>query len=187
MKAIFGLGNPGAVYKNNRHNIGCMVIDRLVSRSELRLKKSFRLSASIAKDNQRELFFIKPRTFMNNSGVCVKKTLGYYKLTISDILIVYDDVDLPLGALRFRGSGSSGGHRGMASIIRVFGSEEINRLRIGVGRPNNYELSDHVLSDFSNSEKARVDEIIDNAASACIDWFDHGIDFVTRNYNRRGG
>ena len=122
MKIIFGLGNPGQQYKNNRHNIGYMIVDELVRLGNTKLKNSFRLSAHVAKSNisGQDVMFVKPRTFMNRSGECVRKCLAYYKIDICDILIAYDDVDLKLGDVRFRGKGTSGGHRGMESIISAF-------------------------------------------------------------------
>ncbi len=155
----------------------------------LEFKRSFWLSAYIAKKTypQGWFFLIKPRTFMNNSGLCVKKTLEKYKVPRSDILIIYDDVDLPLGLIRFRARGSSAGHRGMASIKRELGSEEINRLRVGIGGIETEELSDYVLSDFSSSETEILADVIQVAVSATWDWVDKGIDFTMRKYNRRGG
>ncbi|MFH1519059.1 MAG: aminoacyl-tRNA hydrolase [Candidatus Omnitrophota bacterium] len=189
MKIIFGLGNPGQKYKNNRHNIGYQVIENLASVQSLEFKRSFRLSAYIAKKKYPPgwFFLIKPRTFMNNSGLCVKKVLEKYKVSRSDILIVYDDVDLPLGVIRFRVRGSTAGHRGMASIKSALGSEEINRLRVGIGGVEIEELSDYVLSDFFSSEAETLAEVIQVAVSATREWIDKGIDFTMRKYNQRGG
>ncbi|MDP8290173.1 MAG: aminoacyl-tRNA hydrolase [Candidatus Susulua stagnicola] len=189
MKIIFGLGNPGQQYKDNRHNVGYKVLDSLVSSQNLEFKRSFRTSSYIAKktDTENWVLFIKPRTFMNNSGLCVKKVVSKYKVKLSDIVIIYDDSDLPLGKIRFRTGGSCAGHRGMKSIISVLGSEGVNRLRIGIGSSQNQELSDYVLSDFSRIEREILDGTIMEAASASLDWVNQGIDFSMQKYNRRGG
>lgn len=189
MKVIFGLGNPGRQYKNNRHNVGYQVLESLVNGQGLEFKRSFRISAYIAKKKDAEewVFLVKPRTFMNNSGLCVKKVLNKYKVNLSDVLIVYDDVDLPLGRIRFRTGGSCAGHRGMASIASALESEEVNRLRVGIGSPQGQELSDYVLSDFSKKEREILDSTIQVAASASLDWVNEGIDFSMQKYNRRGG
>jgi len=189
VKIIFGLGNPGQQYKDNRHNVGYKVLDSLASSQNLDFKRSFRTSSYIAKKKDLEnwAFFIKPRTFMNNSGICVKKALSKYKVKFSDILIIYDDSDLPLGNIRFKAGGSSAGHRGIASIISALGSEDVNRLRIGIGSSQNQELADYVLSDFSKTERETLGSVIQEAASASLEWVSEGIDFSMQKYNRRGG
>lgn len=189
MKIIFGLGNPGQQYKNNRHNVGYKVLERLAESENLNFKRSFRTSSYIAKkkDPGGWVFLVKPRTFMNNSGLCLSKVLNKYKFKFSDILIIYDDSDLPLGAIRFRARGSSAGHRGMASIVAALGSEEVNRLRVGIGSGQGQELSDYVLSDFSSSEREVLNSTIQKAVSASWDWVNKGIDFSMQKHNRRGG
>ncbi len=189
MKIIFGLGNPGQQYRNNRHNVGYKVLESLVSDQNLEFKRSFRTSSYIAKKKDPEgwFFFVKPRTFMNNSGLCVKKVLNKYKVSLSDVLIIYDDADLPLGKIRFRVGGSCAGHRGMVSIVSALGSEDLSRLRIGIGSSQNQELSDYVLSDFSKAEREILDTAIQEAASASLDWVNRGINFSMQKYNRRGG
>ena len=189
MKLIFGLGNPGQQYKNNRHNVGYQVLESLVSEKGLEFKRSFRTSSYIAKKKNAEewIFFVKPRTFMNNSGLCVKKVLNKYKVDFLDVLIIYDDTDLSLGRIRFRTGGSCAGHRGMASIKSALENEEINRLRVGIGSSQGQELSDYVLSDFSKEEREILDSTISEAASASWDWVNEGIDFSMQKYNRRGG
>ena len=187
MKIIFGLGNPGRQYKNNRHNIGYMVVDKLAGMQKVSFKRKVKLSALLAMKRIKgeEVFFVKPCTFMNNSGLCVEKIVDKYKVLIQNMLIIYDDVDLSLGQIRFRQKGSCAGHRGMASIISTLGSQQVNRLRVGVGRPQNGELPDYVLSDFSVSEREVLPDSIAQAASACLDWVNEGPDFVMKTYNRR--
>ena len=189
MKAIFGLGNPGQQYKNNRHNVGYMILDKLLLIQDVQFKRSFKTSSFIARKQieDTQVFFVKPRTFMNNSGLCVKKVQNVYGFLPEDILIIYDDVDLPLGAIRFKIKGSCAGHKGMSSIVAKVGVENIKRLRIGISGSNNSQLSDYVLSDFSNQERPLLNSAIEQAANACMDWIDKGADFVMKNYNRRGG
>jgi len=182
MKAIFGLGNPGRQYKKNRHNVGYMIVDELAGAEGVVFKRSFKLAASLARKNigKEKVFFVKPRTFMNNSGRCVKKVLEKYKLHIQDCLIVYDDVDLPLGVIRFRQKGSCAGHRGMTSIVSVLGTNEINRLRVGISNPKTGDLSNYVLSNFSSSEQEILHESISGAESVCLDWIEQGTDLTVR-------
>ncbi|MFH1504423.1 MAG: aminoacyl-tRNA hydrolase [Candidatus Omnitrophota bacterium] len=188
MKVIFGLGNPGSQYKNNRHNIGYRVIDKLAQAWNLKFKRSFATRSFIAvkKAERKNVLLAKPRVFMNNSGLCVKSILKKYELLFMNILVVCDDIDLPLGSLRLREKGSSAGHRGMASIISLLGTEEVSRLRVGVGRPrlehrgrpcgdnqdrpDRGEVSDYVLSDFSSEEETILKTVIDEAVAKCIDW-----------------
>ena len=134
---------------------------------------------------------------MNNSGLCVRKILNKYKVNLPDVLIIYDDADLPLGKIRFRVGGSCAGHRGMVSIAEVLGNDKtsspacrslgVGRLRIGIGSSQGRELSDYVLSDFSKTEREVLDSTIREAVSASLDWVNKGIDFSMQKYNRRGG
>lgn len=187
MKVIFGLGNPGSKYRNNRHNAGYMAADELIKSKAASFKISLKFNASLGrvKIGEENVLLVKPRTFMNNSGVCVKKVMSNYKIIVNNVLVVYDDVDLPLGAVRFKEKGSSAGHRGLSSIIEVLGEDKINRLRIGIGRKENMDLRDYVLSDFSCEEKTVLNEAVSKAALACLDWVNSGNEYVMRNYNKR--
>ncbi len=187
MRIIFGLGNPGLRYKNTRHNVGHMTVEAIAKRNKAPFRRSVRLNAWIAEleiENE-EVILVKPRTFMNNSGICAKKVFDKYKCLLQEILVVHDDVDLPLGALKFREKGSSGGHRGIASILASLGAEEFNRLKIGIGRPHSEEVADYVLSGFLRKEKKVLSEILEKAVSACIDWVRCGSHYVMSNYNQR--
>ncbi|MCP4652739.1 MAG: aminoacyl-tRNA hydrolase [Candidatus Omnitrophica bacterium] len=187
MRVIFGLGNPGSKYKGTRHNIGYRVVEALAEKESCRFKRSFRLNSSLCqvRIGEENVLLIKPHTFMNNSGVCVKKVMSKYKVLASDILAVYDDVDLLMGAIRFRGSGSSGGHRGIASIMAMLNTEEISRLKVGIGRPESgADIVDYVLSDFSQSENKIVDQMVSCAVWACCDWVKFGSEYVMKNHNR---
>ena len=189
MKIIFGLGNPGQKYKNNRHNIGYMVVEELATEVSAKFKRSLTLGGQIAKvkKGDQDIILVKPRTFMNNSGSSARRIAAKYKVRSQDVLIIYDEIDLALGEIRFRQKGSCAGHRGMSSIISALGTEQINRLRVGIGGSHRQELSDYVLSDFSCREKETLQETINRATCACFDWISQGADFVMREYNRRGG
>jgi PTH1 family peptidyl-tRNA hydrolase len=190
LKSIFGLGNPGRQYAHTRHNVGQAVIEELAKRYKVSFKRSFRLLASLGKTRlgTQEVLFIKPHTFMNNSGICVRRVLRHHKLSPEDALIVYDDVDLPLGRLRLRPKGSSGGHRGMESIMQELDTEDISRLRIGIGpKVADSDLSEYVLSDFTAGEKDLIGETILMAASTCIDWVNQDITCEKAESERLGG
>jgi len=191
LKIIVGLGNPGKTYINNRHNIGFRVVDKIVEKENLKFKKSFKVKAMIAKASSggEEILLAKPTTFMNNSGLSVKLLLSVYNLSRENFLIVYDDMDLPLGRMKFARRGSSAGHKGIASIIFALGNEEIPRLRIGISKPLWGEATDYVLSDFTFGELPVVEEVIEEAVQGCWEWAKFGINFVMQKYNvrKRGG
>jgi len=185
VKVIVGLGNPGIKYKNNRHNVGFMVLDEIARHQDAIFKKSFLWNCYLAKitAGKEAVLLVKPLTYMNNSGRCVKKIVARYALEAKDLLVVYDDADLPLGALRLKMRGSSGGHQGLTSIIAQLNSQEIPRLKLGIDKDAGRDLADYVLSDFSAQEKEMISESIAKAASACIDWVKRGSEYVMQNYN----
>ena len=166
---IVGLGNPGKKYENTRHNVGFMVIDEVVRRLRLRSFKEESLSHVYrARIGGREVILAKPQTFMNNSGYAVINLLEENGLEPSQMLVVYDDLDLPLGMTRLRLEGSSGGHRGMESIIKSVKTEKFPRLRVGIGRPKGKEeVVSYVLSPFSKKELEVLGAVI-KKASECI-------------------
>ncbi len=175
MKIILGLGNPGQQYKNNRHNIGWMVLEALADSQKVKFKRSWRLRGAIAEESRKDLLLVKSRTFMNNSGICARRVCRHYKVSNSDFLVVYDDVDLDLGVLRLREKGSSGGHRGMSSLIDSLASENINRLRVGIGKDLSVDTADYVLTDFSPREKQVLPEVINKSVAICQDWIEKGV------------
>lgn len=185
MKIIFGLGNPGAKYRKNRHNVGYMVLDKLADAKHLKFKRYLRLKAKIAgiKVKQTEVILVKPSTFMNNSGLCVEGVLNKYGSLVNDFLIIYDDIHLSLGRVKLKTKGSSGGHQGMNSIISALDTNSVSRLRIGIGQPEGCGLSQYVLSDFTEDESSDLTGVIADSASACIDWIKQGTDYVMRKYN----
>lgn len=168
MKFIFGLGNPGAKYKNNRHNIGYRVVEEIAQKDKSSFKRKFGLGGLISRCSG--CCLIKPTIFMNNSGNCLKAARKKYGFSLENVLVIYDDVDLELGTIRLKRNGSSGGHRGMQSIIEKLATEEVNRLKVGIGRDVQIDTADYVLSDFSTKETEILPGIIDRAVSVCMDW-----------------
>lgn len=185
MFAIIGLGNPGKEYEQTRHNVGFMVVDRLNERFRGSFKKSKSLyfSSKISLKNI-PVLLVKPITYMNLSGQAVRRLVDYFKIEdLSKLLIVSDDFNLPLGTIRLRPSGSAGGQKGLQSIIQVLQTNEIARLRIGIGSPFR-DATSHVLSPFSRSEQKALPELIDWAADGVESFILSGIDIAMSIYNR---
>jgi PTH1 family peptidyl-tRNA hydrolase len=167
LKLIVGLGNPGREYEHTRHNVGFQVAEELARRHRVTLKNHAKWKARAAKIAEigDGVLLAEPTTFMNLSGWSVREIASFHKLAPSDVLVVVDDADLPLGRLRMRTSGSAGGHNGLKSIIQELGTIEFPRLRVGVGRQPG-ELKNHVLGRFSDEEKAHIDAAVKRAADA---------------------
>jgi PTH1 family peptidyl-tRNA hydrolase len=184
MKVVVGLGNPGRRYAGTRHNVGYAVID-LLAQSVRAGRFQNRLQAQIAElsQDQDKILLVKPETFMNLSGACVRGVLDYYQVPLKDMLIVCDDVNLPLGKLRIRAKGSAGGHNGLKNIQQHLGTSGYARLRIGVGGSDRPELIDHVLGRFRPSEQATIDEAIGVAADAVVTWANEGVEAAMNQYN----
>lgn len=186
MYLIAGLGNPGTDYHRTRHNAGFMLVDRLADRA--RASFGHGVGASLiarARVGARDLILAKPQTFMNLSGRALRGLTSRYSIELSNILVVYDDVALPLGRIRLRGKGSGGGQKGMKSVISALGTEEVPRLRIGVlhgDRP--WDMSDYVLSKFTRAEEKTLDEALDRAVQACDTWLYEGIDKAMTLFNQ---
>ena len=185
MKTIVGLGNPGTKYRGTRHNIGFAVVDELARRAGIGFE-SAPAAALIAKWRRPDgaaALLVKPLTFMNLSGQAVGELVRYYKIEIGDILIVVDEVQLPLGKLRARARGSAGGHNGLKSVIQHVG-EEFARLRLGVGRGDaRRDLADHVLARFEKDEAADVERMIERATDASEVFVTAGIAAVMNQFN----
>jgi peptidyl-tRNA hydrolase, PTH1 family len=163
MKILFGLGNPEEKYLNNRHNVGFKFIDYILDRygfSKLELNKKLQCALSTGMINGEKYILVKPLTYMNLSGDCVQKVVSYYKVDTDDITIIFDDINISLGSVRYRLSGSSGGQNGMKSIINILKTENIRRLRIGIKGLNYRDnLHSYVLSDFNKEEKEVLPKI----------------------------
>jgi len=161
MKMIVGLGNPGPQYRQTRHNVGFMLIDELAEKSGIAVEQAkFKALIGEGRYAGERIVLLKPMTYMNLSGEAVKAAANWYKININDILIVYDDMDLDVGKMRFRRQGSAGGHNGMKSIISHFATEEFARLKIGIGRPVVKDVVGHVLTKFMPEEQTLIDEQI---------------------------
>ena len=182
MKAIVGLGNPGSEYKGTRHNVGFEVVDALARRWKTTLKK-WKTTADIAVVRDRDAALVEPRTYMNHSGEAVAAVMAFYKIRPEDVLVVVDEVQLPLGRLRLRPSGSAGGHNGLKSVIQHVGGE-FPRLRIGIERGDrNRDLADRVLSRFGASEREAIERAIERAADAVETFIAEGIGPAMNKYN----
>jgi peptidyl-tRNA hydrolase, PTH1 family len=184
MKAIVGLGNPGAKYAGTRHNVGFAVVDEIARRAAVRFE-SAPAEALIARWRRPDasVLLVKPLTFMNNSGQAIGELTRYFKIEIADVLVVVDEVQLPLGRIRARARGSAGGHNGLKSAIAHLG-DQFARLRLGIGRGEQQRnLADHVLARFEAEETAEVERMIVRAADAADTFITSGIEAVMNGYN----
>ncbi len=170
IRLVVGLGNPGEEYKDTRHNIGFLVVDAFARKLRLKGEKTKCLSRIIrGRAGGRELILAKPLTYMNNSGLAVENIIEEEEIEPSEMIVVYDDIDLPVGATRLRLGGSSGGHKGMESIIRTVGTQDFPRLRIGIGRPKRKEdVVSWVLSPFDEDEIPLIKSAIERAVK-CLE------------------
>ena len=186
---IVGLGNPDDKYANTRHNIGFDVVDALAQSWQYSWKKNKRFRGMIAEGRNpqnHQVWLLKPLTYMNRSGQSVKAVLDWYKISPTSILVVYDDLDLPLGRARMRLSGSAGGHNGMKSIISHLGSQEYPRLRLGIGKTNqSVNTISHVLGRFSIEERPIVANVIELAVEIIEQSLHNGIEKTMSLYNNR--
>jgi PTH1 family peptidyl-tRNA hydrolase len=183
-KIVVGLGNPGDQYRETRHNIGWMVLDRIADRAGWAGGGRNRDAASTIGGRFRglDVLLVKPLTFMNESGIAVRKVLARERAPLSEMLVVVDDFALPFGKLRFREGGGPGGHNGLRSIIGELGNEQFGRLRIGIGAPDRAFI-DHVLTRFGPEERARLDELLDAAADAVEAWAREGTNRAATRFN----
>ncbi len=186
MKLIIGLGNPGLEYAQTRHNVGFIVVDKLLKDYNLTLKPNLKLKAAYIKSKINNFDFIlaKPLTYMNLSGEAVLKLASYFKVDIKDILIIHDDLSLPLGFLRFRENGTSGGQKGMEDIINKLGTKNIKRLKIGIDKSPYYNNKDYVLGKFSKKEIEYLIPKFINASDAIKEWIlDEDFNLIMTKYN----
>jgi len=184
-KLVVGLGNPGQPYRNNRHNIGFQIADLLAARwrTDYILWKGKSLLASHT-DCGQKILLLKPQTFMNLSGEAVGAVVRFYKIDLADMMVIHDDLDLPLGALRLRPGGGSGGHKGIKSIIAALGNEKFPRLRIGIGRPpGRMDAADYVLQDFSAADEKVMAVTRELAADAVEMWLKQGLEHAMNRFN----
>ena len=184
MKLIVGLGNPGNNFSLTKHNFGFWIIDKLVKQRSLKYKPG-KGDFIFAKDQK--CFFVKPMTYVNDSGIAIKQIINYYdNININDIIIIYDDIDINLGNIRFRSSGADGGHNGIKSIIYQLQSDAFNRLKIGIATDMQMRPSEnYVLKPFPNKYKELVCEVVDNAENGINYYLQHGINSSMNNYNKK--
>ena len=183
MNLIVGLGNPGKAYANNRHNIGFRFINHFAKEQGLALnQRQCRAQFGIGEVAGTEVVLAKPRTFMNLSGKSVRLLVQRFQVSINDILIIHDDLDLPLGKIRLQRGGGSGGHKGVESIIAQLGSQDFPRIRVGIGRPQG-DAAAYVLSDFSLDERVVIEETIARVTEAILCLLGEGIVAAMNKYN----
>lgn len=185
MKLIVGLGNPGGKYEGTRHNVGWTVLAELAKRfSDGKPKQSFHGEVLDANLEGQRALLLAPHTFMNRSGKSVLAARDFYKIEDQEVLVVCDDLNLPLGKLRIRAGGSAGGQKGLADVIRVLGTEQVPRLRIGIGEaPASWDSADFVLSKFKKDEIDEVNLAIVRAADAVVVWAKAGINDCMNQFN----
>lgn len=204
MKIIVGLGNPGEKYANTRHNLGFRVADALLQKFEP-VKKTFwdtdkkgkYLYKKVAFHGQ-DVMLVKPQTFMNLSGLAVSSIIEYYKYPVEDVIVVYDDLDLPLGKIRVRFGGAAGGHKGVESLIEKLGSDKFLRVRLGIGSPRHpqfdeearkqlkskQKIEDYVVAPFGRAEEGHAREMIRKAERNVLEILEHGIETYMSKYNK---
>jgi len=197
MKIIVGLGNPGRGYGNNRHNVGFKCVDRLAQMADIKLsQRRAKSQMGTGTINGRQVVLAKPKTYMNLSGQAVQSLFAKFRPKLSDLIVIYDDLDLALGTIRIREQGSAGGHNGIKSIINLLGSQEFVRVRVGIAPvkeesglvflvPQELKTPDYVLSDFNSKEKAIMKETYKKVAEAVKCILTDGIAAAMNNYNNK--
>ncbi|ASN03739.1 aminoacyl-tRNA hydrolase [Virgibacillus necropolis] len=185
MKCIVGLGNPGEKYRTTRHNIGFMVIDELLRRHSFDLNKSkFNGKYALEHIGSNKVLLLQPQTYMNLSGEAIRPLMDYYDIATEDVVVVYDDLDLPTGKIRLRQKGGPGGHNGIKSTINHLGTKEFKRIRIGVGRPDTPQpVIDYVLGSFPKEQKDDVQDSVTKAADVFEAWLEKPFIEVMNEYN----
>lgn len=187
MKLIVGLGNYGAEYARTRHNIGFMAVEKLAEQLGVSFsRENFHARLAETRIDGEKVLLMQPLTYMNKSGLAVAEAKNFFHLELSDILVIYDDMDMPCGQLKVKKKGSGGGHRGMGDIITCLGSEEISRIKIGIDHPLYGTVVDYVLKPFSEEEWMRIDPALEVAAAAALYWVPNGTQETMNVYNGYG-
>lgn len=186
MWLVVGLGNPGQRYHLTRHNIGFNVIDLLAKQYRIKMTQhKYHAVMGSGQIDEADVVLAKPLTYMNRSGTAVRELLSGLKLPVSDLIVISDDFHLPVGTIRVRRQGSSGGHHGLESVIEQLGTSQFNRLRIGIGEPEEAEVTEFVLGNFYREESALVEESIGNAALAVKEIVERGINEAMNRFNKK--
>ena len=184
MKLIVGLGNPGNEYKNTRHNIGFMVLDKIANElNESFNKENFSGKYFMTNINGEKTIFLKPQKYMNLSGEVVRDYVPYYKIDLSDIIIIVDDLDLPTGKIRLRTHGSSGGHNGLKNIFSNLGTENIKRIKIGISNNKDIDTKDYVLGNIKNEEKELIDDTVLKVSNISLEAITSDFNTLMSKYN----
>jgi len=184
---IVGLGNPGREYRETRHNIGFMLVDRLAFQLNISFRRlQFKALVANGFFDENKVILAKPQTFMNLSGQAVSALIRFYKLPLENLMVVHDHLDLPFGSIRIRPEGGAGGQRGMESIIQRLGTQEFPRIRLGIGRPpGQMDPAAYVLQDFPDGDSTSLSQMLDRAADAVMAWMDDGLEAAMNRFNAR--
>jgi len=191
MKLVVGLGNPGRIYTNNRHNVGFICLNHFARTQGIRFdKKQGRARIGIGEVADSKVVIARPQTYMNSSGQSVSRLVRKFDINLADLLVIHDDLDLPLGKIRIRQGGGSGGHKGVDSIITCLGSQDFLRLRIGIGRPttpfdqiSEADIIAYVLSDFNADEKQTITQVTSKVSEAILCLLTEGLTAAMNKYN----
>ena len=186
MLLLVGLGNPSPDNTYNRHNVGFAIIDAINEKFKLsKQKPKFKGLLTTGKINEQKVFAIKPLTFMNNSGICVKELMDYFKIDVKNVFVFHDDMDVVLGKIKVKNGGSNAGHNGIDSIDKNIG-KNYSRIRIGIGRPkNNSSAADHVLENFSGDEKNSLEKVTNNIIESIYTLIDKDLDLFSSKINQK--
>lgn len=184
MLVIAGLGNPGRKYENTKHNMGFLVLDAFAEKNDIKIRK-IKHKALIGEGiiAGQKVLLVKPQTYMNLSGESLREVVQYYDIEPEELMVVYDDVDIPMGSIRLRKKGSAGSHNGMKSIIYQLQFDDFPRLRMGIGTEKKGDMIDFVLTGFSKEEAGKIREAVDTAVSALECWIERGVDIAMNEYN----
>jgi PTH1 family peptidyl-tRNA hydrolase len=186
MKLIVGLGNPGDYYKGSRHNVGFMAVSQLSKKIGASFsKKECNARTAHGTINGTDVVLARPQTYMNNSGESVNALMRKFKVSKEDLIVIHDDMDLPVAKLRIRSGGSAGGHNGIKSIIAKTATQDFTRIKLGIGHPSHQkdEVIDYVLENFTKEEKQELNTSIDKACEAVIDIIENGVEYAMNKYN----
>lgn len=186
MYIIVGLGNPGRKYENTRHNLGFITIDRLASKHDIKVDKiKFKALVGDGRIAGQKVLLVKPQTYMNLSGESVREVANFYKVEPDEIIVIYDDLDLPLGNLRIRKSGSAGTHNGMKSVVYQLKSDQFPRVRIGIGQNGDKDIIDFVIGGFRKEEVPILKDTVDKAVMAIESMIGETVDIAMNKYNSK--
>ena len=180
MKLVVGLGNPGDEYKDTRHNAGFMAVDNYIGTSNFKKKDNYLISEKII--NGEKVLFVKPLTYMNESGQAIRKVMDYYKVNLEDILVIYDDMDFKVGMFKLRASGSSGGHNGIKSIIKHLGTQDFKRIRVGISKSEGDTIN-YVLGKFGKSDLDSLSNVLNTINKVIDDFVVISFDKLMSKYN----